>query len=250
MWNLISTRATQFAYFDHVLEGPDWKGSKIMDFGGNVGTFLIGAGDAVDHDNYWCIDLNKTVIDQGRREHARAHFIHYNRYSPQYNPQGIRYLPIPICGSKFDIIIAFSVFTHVHKCEMLELVGQLRSLLARQGVLAFTFTDPGYDKSLSEPKLPSGTDVRKNLEREKARNLSLDIDGMVESARHSNWCVLIDDELYVEPGDEFSHQQREGRPRESYCSYFSVEFVSSLFPDAKVFPPVSPEWQHCCVLRD
>ena len=97
-----------------------------MDFGGNVGTFLIGAGDALDHNDYWCIDLNKTVIERGRREHPGAHFVHYDRYSPQYNPQGIRYLPIPSCGLGFDIIIAFSVFTHVHKCEIMELVGQLR----------------------------------------------------------------------------------------------------------------------------
>jgi hypothetical protein len=35
----------------------------------------------------------------------------------------------------------------------------------------------------------------------------------------------------------------------NYCSYFTVEFVASLFPDAQVLSPVSPEWQHCCILR-
>ena len=249
MWNLISTRITQFSYLDHVLGSPIWKGRRILDLGGNIGNFLVGAGDATDHDDYWCIDISKTVVEHGRRTYPRAHFVHFNRYSPQYNPNGIRNLAIPDCGLKFDIIIAFSVFTHMHHCEMQELVAQLRGMLAPGGVLVFTFTDPSYDKSLSDPTLPSGTEVRKMLEWEKLENPMLEIDDMVERARQSKWCVLIDDELYVEPGDELSHHQRRGKPLESYNSYFAVDYVASLFPDGIVHAPVSPDWQHCCILR-
>lgn len=249
MLNLISTRVTQFAYFDQLLGGPVWKGRKVLDFGGNIGTFLVGAGDNVDHDDYWCIDLNHEVIREGRRLYPQAHFVHYNRYSSQYNPKGVRYLPIPDCGLKFDIILAFSVFTHVHQSEMLELIEQLRGMLSPGGALAFTFCDARYDRSLSDPELPSGSDVRKNLERRRFKNSARDIDEIVERASQSNWCLLIDEELYVEPGDELSHQERLGKPEESYCTYFTVEHMTSLFPEAKVLPPVSPEWQHCCILR-
>jgi len=249
MWNLISTRITQFAYFDKLLGRPVWKGRKILDFGGNVGTFLTGAGDRVDHDDYWCVDLNQIVIEEGRRQFPRAHFVHYNRYSSEFNPAGVRYLPIPDCGLKFDIILAFSVFTHMHQSDLLELVGQLRNMLRPQGVLAFTFCDPSYDRSLSDPALPSGTDVRKNLEWRRVRNSSANIVDIVERARQSNWCVLIDEELYVEPGHEFSNQQRREKAWESYCSFFAVDHIASLFPEATVLAPVSPEWQHCCILR-
>ena len=249
MATIVSTRETQFSYFDQVLGGPDWEGSKILDFGGNVGGFLVSAGDRLNHDDYWCLDLNRAVIEQGRRDFPRAHFSHYNRYSSQYNPDGIRNLPVPDLGLEFDIILAFSVFTHTHQTEMLELVGQLRGVLAPQGVLAFTFTDPSYDRSLSAPDLPSGTDVRKILEWQQAENPSLEIEDMVETARRSNWCVIVDDKLHVEPGNDLSNQEHRGKPWESYCSYFTVDYMSSLLPDAKVFPPVSPEWQHCCVLR-
>jgi SAM-dependent methyltransferase len=111
MWNLISTRVTQFDYFDRLLDRPRWKGSRVLDFGGNVGTFLVGAGDNVADEDYVCLDLNRTVIEQGRLNYPRARFVHYDRYSPQYNPTGVRGLPIPDCGSEFDIILAFSVFT-------------------------------------------------------------------------------------------------------------------------------------------
>lgn len=250
MWNLISTRITQFPYFDQVLERPVWKSSRVLDFGGNIGTFLVGAGDQVDHDNYWCVDLNEEVIEQGRQLFPHAHFVHYNRYNSQYNPKGIRNLKIPVCGVKFDIILAFSVFTHTDRAEMLELAGSLRNMLAPQGVLAFTFCDQRYDRSLSDPQLPPGSDVRKNLERERVNNSSRDIDDKVERACQANWCVVIDEEVYVDPGDELGHQTRVGKANESYCSYYTAEFMASLFPDATVLPPVSPEWQHCCVLRN
>src|SRR5688500_18370570 len=103
MWNLVSTRVTQFGYFNEILEQPFWKGSKILDFGGNIGTFLTSADGLVDHDDYWCLDLNRPVLEIGRREFPKANFVHYNRYSSQYNPDGIRNLPVPDLGWKFDV---------------------------------------------------------------------------------------------------------------------------------------------------
>ncbi|HEX8847839.1 MAG TPA: class I SAM-dependent methyltransferase [Pyrinomonadaceae bacterium] len=246
----LSTRETQFSYFDRQLEHPVWKGRKILDFGGNVGGFLAGADEQVDHDDYWCLDLTRGAVEQGGRRFPRAHFVHYNRYSSYFNSDGVRYLPIPDLGLKFDLILAFSVFTHTHRSEMLELVGQLRGMLSPRGVLAFTYCEPSYDRSLSSPELPSGTDVRKMLEWEQAKNPSLEIEGMVETARQANWCLLIDDKLYVEPGDELCQQERSGQAGESYCTYFSTDYMASLFPDATMLSPVSPEWQHCCIIRN
>jgi len=73
---------------------------------------------------------------------------------------------------------------------------------------------------------------------------------MVERARQSKWCLLIDDELYVEPGDELCQQERSGRAGESYCTYFTADHMASLFPRATMLPPVTPEWQHCCIIRN
>ena len=249
MATAVSTRKTQFDYFDQQLGQPVWKGRKVLDFGGNVGGFLVSAGDRVNHDDYWCLDLNELVINQGRRTFPHAHFLHYNRYSSQYNPNGVLNLPVPDLGLNFDIILAFSVFTHTHKNEMIELVEQLRSRLVNNGVLAFTFADPSYDRSLSDPRLPSGTDVQKILEWRQAENPALKIERMVETARGSNWCLVVDDKLHIEPGNNLSHQEYCGRPWETYNSYFTVDYMRSIFPDARVLPPVSPEWQHCCILR-
>jgi SAM-dependent methyltransferase len=239
-WNLVSTRRTQFPYFDELLGRPVWKGRKILDFGGNVGTFLESAGDNVDHGDFWCVDLNPAVIAQGRSLHPRAHFVHFNRYSSQYNPHGIRHLPVPDCGVKFDFILAFSVFTHVDQKEMVELVTSLRRMLANDGLLAFTFFEPRYDRSLSDPSLPRGSTVLRNLG---ARRNN-------EIIKRARWFVVIDNQLFLEPGDALCHQTRSGKPLESFCSFFTAELMASLFPGATIHAPVQREWQHCCVLRN
>jgi len=239
-WNLVSTRFTQFPYFNQQLGSPDWVGRKVLDFGGNIGTFLESADDRVNHEDYWCIDLNPAVVEQGRITYPRAHFVHYDRYSPQYNPNGVRQLPIPDCGIEFDIILAFSVFTHVDRSEMVELVGSLRNMLAPDGVLAFTFFEPSYDRSLSDPALPRGSTVLRNLGPR----------GTTEVVKRARWFVVIDDVLHVEPGAALCHQTREGKPLESYCSFFAADYMTSLFPGATVHAPVCREWQHCCVLRN
>jgi hypothetical protein len=140
----------------------------------------------------------------------------------------------------FDLILAFSVFTHTDRSEMLELVGALRRMLTRTGVLAFTFFDPHYDASQSDPSVPSNTSALQ------MHFVSGSGDKDVEQAQ---WYLLIDQHLYVEPGDDLGHQTRVGKPLESYTSYFTTEYMKSLFPDARVLPPVSREWQHCCVLK-
>ena len=239
-WNLVSTRLTQFPYFDELLGRPVWKGRRILDFGGNIGTFLESAGDNVDHEDYWCIDLNPAVIQQGRQLYPRAHFVHFNRYSPQYNPHGTRHLPIPDCGLKFDFILGFSVFTHVDQTEMLELVGSLRRRLAPDGVLAFTFLDPQYDRSLSNPAMRRGSTVLLNLGPRRHD----------EVLRNARWFVLLDNQIFVEPADALCHQTRNGKPLESFCSFFTADYMKSLFPEATIHAPVQCEWQHCCILRN
>lgn len=243
-----TTRETQFAYFDEILGHPDWRGRKVLDFGGNNAAFLRRA-EGIDHGDYWCMDVHQPALEQGRIDFPGAHFVHYDRYSGEYNPDGIVHLPIPDLGTRFDIIIAFSVFTHVHRSELLELVPMLRRMLAPKGALAFTFCDPRYDRSLSDPALPPGPDTRKNLSRVPKHSAS-EIDTLVEIARGASWSVVLDGELHVEPGEELSPQQRRCTPWESYCSYFTIETMQALVPDGTIHSPVKPEWQHCVVVRN
>jgi len=245
--DFISTRTSQFDYFSQVLGNPAWRHRKVLDFGGNRGGFLSEAGHSVDHEDYWCLDIGRAALAEGRKQFPKAHFLHYDRYNSEYNPGGCRNQPVPDSGLQFDFILAFSVFTHIHQREMLELIAQLRGLLAPSGVLAFTFTDPGYYTGLSS--LPRGFYLRKLLKMLQLQFPSLDIDAVFQRARDCDWSILIDDTLHVEPDDGLCQQERQGRPLESYCAFYSVDYMAALFPEGDIQPPVGQEWQHCCILN-
>jgi hypothetical protein len=55
-------------------------------------------------------------------------------------------------------------------------------------------------------------------------------------------------------GDRFFVESDVGPPIHdefgvSYDQWLTVAYVKELLPQAEVYPPVSPERQHCCVLR-
>jgi len=239
---------TLFQYFDEQLGRPDWTGKKVLDFGGNAGVFLSSAQGRVDPRLYWCLDIYRPALAQGRQTHPDAHFVHYDRYNSEYNPTGTQGLPIPELGTQFDFILAYSVFTHIDTIEMLELVEQLQTRLAPGGVLAFTFCDHRYDKSLSDPALSPGTDLRKRLLEHQEIKPDLDIERLLAEAAAARWCIWADGVLHCEPGDSISQLVRRGQPFESYDVFYTPEVIQSLFPQARILPPVPPYCQHCCVL--
>ena len=85
------------------------------------------------------MDVVKEAIDEGRRQFPEAHWVHYDRYNCSFNAEGTVDIPIPELGVEFDFIVAYSVFTHIAREEMHDLVGQLQARLKPSGTLAFTF---------------------------------------------------------------------------------------------------------------
>ncbi len=250
-----SGRTKQFDFFDGLLGYPDWTGKKVLDFGGNIGGFLRGAGIRVDPENYWCLDVDREVLERGQRAFPRAHFVFYNRYSFEFNPEGIKGLPVTNLGRAFDYIVAFSVFNHTLKEDMLVLVAQLRAMLNPGGALAFTFNDPLYDRvqhpdydpSTPPPDVHLGNDLRRRLHLKKVHEKGIDIDAMLAQAAGAAWCMLVNDQLYVEPEDTAPVRDDAG----GYSlTYYTPAYLKTLFPDAEILPPPRPDdRQHGCVLR-
>ena len=56
----------------------------------------VGAGDVVIMMITGAIDINKFVVEQGRSNHPKAHFVHFNRYSTVYNPEASEICRYPI----------------------------------------------------------------------------------------------------------------------------------------------------------
>ena len=229
----------QFAYFDAQLDHPDWRGKQVLDFGGADGNLLWNPDCAIEHQNYYCLDVVREAIAEGRRAFPRAHWIHYDHYNCSFNPQGVIDLPVPDLGTDFDYILAYSVFTHTTIEDMRDLVGQLRGRLRPGGVLAFTFEEP-----------EGNMDYR--LEGMRERNGAVDVESLLERSCDAAWCTLVTYEdyapvLFLESDgvwrDEAAHCM-------NYDVYHTPAFMKRTFPDALIRPRVNGETMHCCIIRN
>jgi hypothetical protein len=250
-----SGRILQYDYFNRQLDNPDWTGKSVLDFGGNIGGFLVGAPPTVRPEDYWCVDLHKPALERGRAALPRANFIFYNRYHNLYNPSGIVDLAVPELGRKFDIIIAFSVFTHTSVKEMREVLVQLQAMVQPGGLLAFTFEDPNYDPmkdpqynlGVADNEVEWGSNLKHRLLREKPNYPGIDVEKFILSAAGARWCALVGECFYVDPEDVSPAEQE---PGVYYHQFYTAAFLKKLLPKAEIYRPLSPLRQHCCVLRE
>ncbi len=236
----------QFAYFDRQLDSPEWIGQAVLDFGGNKGNLLLNPDCTIRPQDYYCVDVIREAVEEGRKRFPEAHWVHFNRYNCSFNPEGIDGLPIPDMGIEFGMILAYSVFTHTTQEEMSELVKQLETRLAPGGSLAFTFIDPHF---MAWPETYKGNNLRWRLERARETNPSVDIDGLLERSRGAAWCALVDGtELYVNGNGVWSN---EAQPQTcmTYDVFYTVDFLQREFPRMEIRPPVNGGMQHCCILR-
>src|SRR5262249_25278195 len=150
-----SRKFGQFHYFDQQLGHPDWTARVVLDFGGNQGNLLVDSNNRIRPQDYYCVDVIKEAIDEGRRQFPEAHWVHYDRYNCSFNPEGTVDILIPELGIEFDFILAYSVFTHIARKEMHDLVGQLRARLKPWGTLAFTFIDPHHSSCRQPTPAPT-----------------------------------------------------------------------------------------------
>jgi glycosyltransferase involved in cell wall biosynthesis len=240
----ISGKGGQFPYYDIQLGGPDWKNCKVLDFGGNIGNLLRDPACTVDHRKYWSLDVSRDAIDTARRLYPEAHWLFYDRYNFAFNPGGIRDLPLPFNGERFDLILANSVFTHIALKEMLALVDDLLRLLEPGGRLAFSFIDPNYR---SWPAEYSGNNFQYRLDRiNDIGNRTLDVADHLERVRNGSWFILADDaDLYVESEDLPDYSPNDGK---SFHVFHTAGFMRKLYPHAEIREPANREMQHCCIL--
>lgn len=246
----LSTKTGQFTYFSLQLNERDWRGKYVLDFGGNIGNILRDPNSTIDEERYWCVDVVPESVESGKATFPKAHWVFYDRYSFFFNPHGSAEVKLPDLSQSFDYIVAYSVFTNTSRTDMFDLVGQLRSRLNDRGVLAFTFIDPHY---FSWPGRYDGNNLRWRLEREillekeKGNTLDIDVDALINRARGAPWFVLVNGEdLYL--ATEATETYEPERQR-TYHTFYSVEYMKSLYPEAMILPPVNDEMQHCCVIK-
>jgi SAM-dependent methyltransferase len=237
-------KAGRFTYFNEQLGFPVWSGKRVLDFGGNEGNLLMDHNCTIDPENYYCVDVLEEALAEGRTRFPQAHWIHYNRYNCSFNPEGIHGLPVPDLGVRFEMILAYSVFTHTTREEMHSLVDELRAYLAPGGILGFTFIDPEFHPW---PAAYPGNNLRWRLEKSQRANPGVDVDSLLAQSSGSEWCALVDgSRLHVNNNGIWHDEVQQCL---SYNVYYTVDFLQKEFPDATILPPANGEMQHCCLIR-
>jgi len=246
-----SAKMDQFTYFSQQVGEAAWSGKNVLDFGGNIGNILRDPNSTIDEERYWCLDVVKDSIEQGKARYPKSHWVFYDRYCFFFNPQGVPHLAIPDLGQRFDYIVAYSVFTNTLRTDMLQLVADLSGRLAKNGVLAFTFIDPFH---YSWPGQYAGNNLQWRLEREielereKGRTLRIDTRDLTRRAQGATWCILVNGEdLYLETEDIRPYEPE----RQRACHvFYTADYMKTLFPHGTMLPPANNEMQHCCVIRN
>lgn len=241
-----STRTGQFTYFSLQVSDSIWSGKNVLDFGGNIGNILRDPNSTIDAEHYWCLDVAKNAVEKGKASYPTAHWVFYDRYCFSFNPCGVPGLPIPYLGLKFDYILAYSVFTNTPPSDMLDLVGQLKGMLAANGTLAFTFIDP-QQHTWHENSKGNNLQWRVDLEIARGNISATQAEHILRDTQYADWFMLVNGgDLYI--NTESIRPYAPEQQKTCYV-YHSAQYMNKLFPDATILPPVNHEMQHCCVIR-
>lgn len=128
-------------YFNSIVSLQD---KKILDFGCGPGNFVKYGFKG----NYTGLDVRKEVIEKNIASFPDFKWIHSNNHNNQYNPNNIvKNLDL---SEKYDLICAFSVFTHTCFSEFKSTVEQLKNSLTQDGKILITFIDIEDENAIKE----------------------------------------------------------------------------------------------------
>lgn len=124
-----------FTYFSNAIR---WNPAQsILDFGSNSGNLLRSSTGVLLPENYTGIDVDPASLSLGKEKFPQAKWVLYDRYNPAYNHTGKNVLPD--LAETFDIIISYSVFTHMTNEDMMETLDYLYTRLNANSSIYFTY---------------------------------------------------------------------------------------------------------------
>lgn len=120
--------------------GWEFNDRRVFDFGCGVGRTLLPALESDPQAEYWGCDVHESSIEWLRHQVSPPTNVFC---SPEWPP-------LSISDEHFDLIYAFSVFTHLDESWSAWLV-ELHRLLKPDGILIVTVYGPGHETFGGEP---------------------------------------------------------------------------------------------------
>lgn len=112
-----------------------WSQKKVLDWGCNHGNFLEFDDAPI---NYTGCDINSTLVQKNAKKWPQHTWLSYQHFNRQYSPSFVEEGPWPLT-EQYDVILAFSVYTHTDQHELLEAIQKLKQHLKPGGQLLISF---------------------------------------------------------------------------------------------------------------
>ena len=114
----------------------DFENKKVLDYGGSFGNLIISSNGKIKEENYTCLDVDNVALEMGRKRFPHSTWLYHNRYNPMYNFQGNDTFSHQL--ETYDIIFAYSVFTHTSYEEFIWTIEKLKQYLNPNGSIFVT----------------------------------------------------------------------------------------------------------------
>lgn len=120
---------------------------KILDIGCGVGRVALPLTQFLNKKGeYYGIDVNPRFVEWCKRnistKYPNFHFQRINIFNEMYNPAGIKDIKkfqLPFTDEAFDVVVLFSVFTHMKPGEVKYYLEEIRRVLKRKGRCVASF---------------------------------------------------------------------------------------------------------------
>ena len=145
------------------------KNTSVLDIGCGPGRIPIGILDLIGPVDYTGIDVQAVSIRWCKRYIERKHpsfkFIHIDASNERYNERGVEIgedFRFPFPDKRFDVIVLFSVFTHMNERDMRIYLRECKRILkdagriyatafVEEGVPNISVNPPGYIPGMKGP---------------------------------------------------------------------------------------------------
>jgi cyclopropane fatty-acyl-phospholipid synthase-like methyltransferase len=120
--------------------------SAILDIGCGAGRLAVGVWEEIGPvRRYLGIDVSRDAVDWDRRhlsrQDPRMQFRHLDIANDRYNRNGhgaAASTTLPVDADAFDVVYAYSVFSHMRGSEVAHYLHQVRRALREEGIAMFT----------------------------------------------------------------------------------------------------------------
>jgi SAM-dependent methyltransferase len=134
-----------FSYFKTL--HPEITNGTVLDYGSGYGKFLYTSNGVFPQENYTAVDIDNSVLEEGKKFFPHANFVHYNAFNLRYNRNGIPDCRPNLKHRYYDTIISYGGVPVVTTIEdSLETINWLFNILRPGGKMLLSWMDVDNQK--------------------------------------------------------------------------------------------------------